>query len=114
MSIVLGTPLTRLYALGATTPALVNGLVADGAKFVLPGDVGLPKRLVNNNWHDFGPHVGVAYRALNGRRSFVVWSGYATTYFPPLIHGWADRLIIDSPFTGTYQNYLLTSSAIAP
>jgi len=114
MSIVLGTPLDRLYALGATTPALVNALVADGAKFVRPSDVGLPQRLVNNNWHDFGPHVGFAYRALNGRKSFVVRSGYATTYFPLLIHGWADRMRIDSPFTGTYQNYLLTSSAFAP
>jgi hypothetical protein len=114
MSIVLGTPLSRLYDLGAATPPLVNALVANGAKFVLPGQVGLTKRLVNNNWHDIGPHVGFAYQALSGRKSFVIRSGFANTYFPLLIHGWADRMRINSPFTGTYQNYLLTSSAFAP
>jgi hypothetical protein len=114
MSIVLGTPLSRLYALGATTPALVNALIADGATFVLPKDVGLPQRLVDNNWHDIGPHVGFAYRALSGPKAFVLRGGYATTFFPLLIHGWADRMRIDSPFTGTYQNYLQTSSAFSP
>jgi hypothetical protein len=114
MSIVLGTPLDRLYSLGAATPALVNALTAAGAKFALPDQVGLPKRLVNNNWFDIGPHVGLAYRALSGRKSFVIRGGYATTYFPLLIHGWADRMRINSPFTATYQNYLLTSSAFAP
>ena len=114
MSIVLGTSLSRLYALGATSPSLVNALTAAGAKFVQPGDVGLPSRLVNNNWRDFGPHVGFAYRALDGHKSFVLRGGYATTYFPLLIHGWADRMRIDSPFTGTYQFYQQTSSAFSP
>jgi hypothetical protein len=114
MSIVLGTPLSRLYDLGAATPVLVSALVADGAKFLSPQQVGVPQRLVNNNWHDIGPHVGSAYRALSGLKSFVIRGGYATTYFPLLIHGWADRMRINSPFTATYQNYLLTSSAFAP
>lgn len=114
MSIVLGTPLSRLYALGAATPALVNALTADGATFVSPNQAGLTQQLVNNNWYDIGPHIGFVYRAFSGRKSFVVRSGYATTYFPLLIHGWADRMRINSPLTGTYQNYLLTSSAFAP
>ena len=115
MSIVLGTPLSRLYALGATTPSLVNALIADGATFVQPKDVGLTQRLVNNNWFDLGPHVGFAYRAFSGTsKAFVIRGGYATTFFPLLIHGWADRMRIDSPFTGTYQDYTLTSSAFSP
>ena len=81
MSIVLGTPLARLYDLGVATPALINGLTSFGAKFVQPQDVGLPTQLVNNNYFDIGPHIGFAYRALQGRKAFVIRSGYATTFF---------------------------------
>lgn len=114
MSIVLGRSLPDLYALGVTTPALVNILTAAGAKFARPEDVGMPSGLVNNEWRDIGPHLGFAYRALDGRKSFVIRGGYATTFFPLLIHGWADPMRANAPFSGTYYNNALTSSAQSP
>jgi len=114
MSVVMGRKLSDLYMLGYTSQALVNVLSSNGAKFVLPEDVGLPKRLIYNNWHDVGPHVGFAYRALSGRRSFVLRGGYSTNYFPLPMWGWSDRMRLNMPFAGTYQNNALTSSAQAP
>jgi hypothetical protein len=114
MSVVLGQDLDTLYKVGATSPALVNVLVKNGSKFARPEDVGYPKRLVNNNWFDIGPHVGFAYRAFEGRKSFILRGGFSTAYFPVPIYGWNDRMRLNSPFTGFYQNFTLTSSSESP
>jgi len=114
MSIVLGQNLETLYKVGATTPSLVQLMQRNGAKFVRPQDVGLPDGLVKNNWFDIGPHVGFAYRALEGRKSFVIRGGYSTSYFPVPIYGWNDRMRLNAPFTGTFQNMQLTSDAESP
>ena len=113
-SVVLSRNLSDLYALGVTTPSLINVLTADGAKFVEPKDVGLPPRLVYNNWHDVGPHVGFAYRAFSGAKSFVIRGGYATNYFPLPMWGWSDRMRLNAPFAGIFQNYALTVGAQSP
>ncbi len=42
-SIVLGNSLERMYALGATLPAIVDRYTALGAKFVTHDQVGLPR-----------------------------------------------------------------------
>ncbi|MCL5746170.1 MAG: carboxypeptidase-like regulatory domain-containing protein, partial [Acidobacteria bacterium] len=104
MSIVLGRSMEDMYALGATSPELVGIMRAAGAKFARPEDVGMPSGLVYNEWRDVGPHLGFAYRALDGRKSFVVRGGYATTFFPLLIHGWADPMRANAPFAATYYN----------
>jgi hypothetical protein len=115
MSIVLGRDLETLYAFGATSPALINALQKNGAKFVLAKDVpGFPSRLVNNNWHDIGPHVGFAYRAFDDAKSFVIRGGFSTSYFPLPMYGWNDRMRLNSPFTGFYQNMALTSASESP
>lgn len=114
MSIVLGQNLDTLYKVGATTPALVNLMKSNGAKFVQPEEVGFPHGLVNNNWFDIGPHVGFAYRALEGRKGFVIRGGYSTSYFPVPIYGWNDRMRLNAPFTGTYQNFQMTADSESP
>src|SRR5205807_1174248 len=63
MAIVMGQDFNTLYRVGATTPALVATLTRAGAKFETPQQAGLPNKLVKNNYHDFGPHAGFAYRA---------------------------------------------------
>ena len=50
-----------------------------GAKFETAEEAGLPSKLVNDNWLDIGPHVGFAYRALDGRKSFVMRGGFSTS-----------------------------------
>ncbi len=114
MSIVLGNSLDTFYKVGATSPALIAALQENGAKFVYPKDVGLPKRLLNNNWFDIGPHIGFAYRAFDGPKSFVVRGGFSTSYFPVPIYGWNDRMRNNSPFTGFYANPWMTSAASSP
>lgn len=114
MSIVLGRSLDDLYSMGVTTPALVSTMKRAGARFAQPGEVGMPQQLVNNQWRDIGPHLGFAYRALDGRKSFVVRGGYATTFFPLLIHGWADPMRANAPFAATYNNNALSASAQSP
>jgi hypothetical protein len=114
MSIVLGRDLATLYKVGATTPALINVLQNDGAKFAYPQDVGLPQGLVTNNWHDIGPHVGFAYRGGDGKKSFVLRGGFSTSYFPIPIWGWNDRMRNNAPFAGFYQNYALSVPAQSP
>lgn len=114
MSIVLGQPLDFMYRMGATTPQLIGALEGYGAKFVTPDQVGLPKKMVKNNWFDIGPHVGFAYRALDGPRSFVIRGGYAINYHTIPLYTWNDRMRLNAPFAGFYQNYHLTASDQSP
>jgi hypothetical protein len=114
MAIVLGQSLDTLYKVGATTPALVKALEGYGAKFETAEAAGLPKGLVYNNRRDIGPHVGFAYRAGDGKKSFVLRGGFSTSYFPVPIYGWNDRMRLNAPFAGFYQNYALTQAAQSP
>jgi len=114
MAIVLGADLDSMYRVGATTPALINVLKSYGAKFETAKEAGLPSKLVHDNWHDIGPHVGFAYRALDGRRSFVIRGGFSTSYNVIPIYGWNDRMRLNAPFAGFYQNYQLTAADQSP
>ena len=77
-------------------------------KFETWNDAGLPQKLVYNNWHDIGPHIGFAYRALDGKKSFVLRGGFSTNYMLIPIYGWNDRMRMNTPFAAFYQNYQLT------
>ncbi|HWR50929.1 MAG TPA: carboxypeptidase-like regulatory domain-containing protein [Bryobacteraceae bacterium] len=114
MSVVLGNSLDTFYKVGATTPQLLSILSNYGAKFIQPEDAGLPKRLVNDQWLDFSPHLGFAYRGLEGRKSFILRGGFSTSYFPVPIYGWNDRMRLNAPFTGIYQNFGLTEATQSP
>lgn len=114
MAIVLGRPLTDFYKLGITSPEYIAFLESNGAKFESAKQGGFPSRLVNNNWFDIGPHVGFAYRALEGRKAFVVRGGYAVSYFPIPIWGWNDAMRNNAPFTGFYANPWMTAATSSP
>jgi hypothetical protein len=114
MAIVMGRDFDTLYKIGATSPALINYLTASGAKFETAKEAGLPKGLVNNNWLDIGPHVGFAYKALDGRKSFVLRGGYSTSYFPIPMWGWNDRMRNNAPFTSYYANAWMTAPSASP
>jgi hypothetical protein len=111
---VLGQPLQTLYDLRATLPSLTSRLSSlTGAKFITYDQAGLPQKLVRNNYTDFGPSVGFAYRALDGRRSFVVRAGFATKFYQEAMYSWNDSMTGNTPFSATYQNNL-TDAAQAP
>jgi len=113
-AVVLGQPLDFLYKMGATNPGLVKNLTAAGMKMETWEQAGLPQKLVFNNWHDVGPHVGFAYRALEGKRQFVIRSGYSVNYFPLPMAPWNDRMRLNAPFTGFYENRPYASTSTSP
>jgi hypothetical protein len=113
-AIVLGNTLDTFYAIRATTPEFVNVLTGYGMKFTTWDQAGLPQKLVKDNWWDLGPHVGFAYRAFEGAKSFVIRGGYAKNYNLIPIYGWNDRMRLNTPFAAFYQNYQLTDAAQSP
>jgi len=114
MTVVLGNTLDTFYKVAATTPAWINLLTGYGMKFKTWKDAGLPQKLVYNNWHDIGPHVGFAYRGLEGKKSFVLRGGFSTNYNLIPIYGWNDRMRMNTPFAAFYQNYQLSDPAQSP
>ena len=90
MAIVMGQDFATLYRVGATTPALVSALTAAGAKFETPQQAGLPNKMVYNNYHDIGPHVGFAYRGFDGPKEFVIRGGLSENFYWQPAYGWND------------------------
>ncbi|MDP3000670.1 MAG: TonB-dependent receptor [Bryobacterales bacterium] len=113
-AIVLGNKLDTFYKIGAASPAFINVLTGYGMKFMTYDQAGLPQTLVKNNWKDISPHLGFAYRAFDGRKSFVLRGGYALNYMLIPIYGWNDRMRMNTPFAAFYQNYQLTDGAQSP
>jgi hypothetical protein len=90
-AVVLSTSLDQLYALGATYPALINTYKSYGMNFISTQDAGLPEDQVYNRKGNFGPRLGFAYRALDGKRSFVLRGGYSLSYFHINLAQWLDN-----------------------
>jgi len=40
------------------------------------------------NWKEFGPRLGFAYRAFDGKKSFVLRGGYRMSYYPMRLQEW--------------------------
>ena len=60
------------------------------------------------------PHLGFAYRAFDGRKSFVIRGGYSMSYFPLPMWGWSDRMRMNAPFVGTYENRYNSAATYSP
>jgi hypothetical protein len=113
-AIVLGQPLDYLYRAGAASPGLVDNLQNFGVKFETYQQAGLPRRLVYNNWQDVGPHLGFAYRAFDGKKSFVLRGGYSLNFFPVPLYSWNDNMRLNAPFTGFFENRYYASATSSP
>ena len=61
-----------MYRAGASVPSVVEAYQALGLTFESYQDAHLPRNLVNSRDKNFGPRAGFAYRALSGKREFVV------------------------------------------
>ena len=69
----LGTSPNPLIAInGVPIPLYLNGIG-------IPGQVGIPKGLVNNHWATFGPRIGFAYD-LTGSGKTVIRGGFGIMY----------------------------------
>jgi hypothetical protein len=113
-AIVLGRSLTDLYALNATSPLFISATQGVGVKYESLAEAGVSSPYYNNNWHDLSPHVGLAYRALDGAKSFVIRAGYSTNYFPVRMYGWNDVFKMNTPFYSQYLNNYNTAATASP
>ncbi|MGO9255811.1 MAG: carboxypeptidase regulatory-like domain-containing protein [Bryobacteraceae bacterium] len=75
-SMVLGRSVSDMYAAGMTTPTIIGGLTAIGAKFETAQQAGLPPGLIYGNPWIFEPRVGFAYRTSDSVRPVVLRGGW--------------------------------------
>ncbi len=113
-SIVLGQSLDTMYKLGATLTSIVNRYQGFGAKFISYEQAGMPQKLINNYYKDFGPRIGFAYRGGSGRSSFVMRGGYRIAYFPIPLSTWGQRMRMNAPMNARFYYDAYTSSATSP
>ena len=114
MAIVTPTGLDAFYKAGVATPAYIQLMQGLGAKFETAQQAGMPTRLIYNNWHDISPHMGFAYHALEGKKSFVVRGGFSLNYFPLPMYLWNDSFRADAPFKESFTNSALTLASQSP
>lgn len=97
-SVVLTQPLDRYYQLNPSMAKGVAALQALGIKFRDRQSLGLNRSLLINNWKDFAPRAGFAWRATSGARPFVLRGGYSLTYFPVVIQSQLEKMRAAIPF----------------
>jgi hypothetical protein len=111
-AIVLGTDLNTLYSVGASVPSIVSTYQSLGLKFESWKDAGLPQDLVYPRNKNFGPRLGFAYKALGGKKAFVVRGGYSLSYYV-IRQDWVGNMNNNTPLSATF-NYNPLDAAQAP
>ena len=112
-SIMLAQPLDYYYKLGVTSPQVVSIYERVGVKFSSAQELGKSADIFQSNYFDFGPRMGFAYRALDGRRQFIIRGGYGLYIAPipmrTLLSAFSNML----PFRATYS-YNMNAAAQSP
>ncbi len=98
---------------GVTLPSILTAMRGFGANIITYKEAGLPKRLVNYNWKQFGPRLGFAYRGGDGAKSFVVRGGYRISYYPQKLQDWVGSQSSSTPVGATFTNSV-TNTALSP
>ncbi len=112
-ALVLSTSLDQLFALGATVPSLVNTYKNNGVNFISYQEAGLPEDQVHSRKGNFGPRLGFAYRALDGKPGFVLRGGYSVSYFHINLAQWIDNNRQNYPLAAGF-NYNPNDSVQSP
>ncbi len=112
-SVVLGSPIEKMIALGATFPSVVKQFEAYGVKLMSHKDAGMPRSLQDPNSKNFGPRLGFAYRAFDGPKSFVLRGGFSTSYWSIPMRTWASNVKSSVPLRGEFT-YNPDDSSLAP
>jgi hypothetical protein len=111
---VLGTDLDRFTQLGGTLPSIVRTLQDYGGNIITYQEAGLPQALVKNNWNNWGPRLGFAYRALDGPKSFVIRGGFRTSYFPNPMYLWFNNTQTTPTIVSTNFQRSVSNTATSP
>ena len=111
--IVLGTTLAKLQQLKDVHPLVVSAYQGYGLQFETPQEAGLPQRLVRNNYLDFHPRIGVAYRITTGTRPLVVRGGFAQYGYPEPGRMYTAQFSLTQPYLGVFQ-YNPNSASFSP
>jgi len=111
--IVLGTSLARLEQLKDVNPLVVAAYQTYGLQFETAQQAGLPASLVHNNYLDFGPRAGFAYRVTNGIRLLVMRGGFAQYTYPEPARMYTAQFSLTQPYLGIFQNNP-NSSSLSP
>jgi hypothetical protein len=112
-SVVLGQTLETLYQRNITVPSVVARYQQLGAKFTDWKSANFPSTLMTGSKGDFGPRVGFAYRAFDGKKAFVIRGGYSLAYYPVPETRWMDYDRGNVPFNATFQ-FNMNSAAQTP
>lgn len=97
LSIVLGQPVAKLVELGVTIPPVVDAFQRIGAKFVQVENSALPGHFIKENYWDFGPRAGFAYRLGPLKKPTVVRGGYGLYAFPEGLRNWNGTMAQNAP-----------------
>ena len=98
---------------GVTLPSILTAFRGFGGKIISYREAGLPQRLVYQNWKQFGPRLGFAYRAFDGRKSFVVRGGYRISFYPQKLQDWVGAQSSSVPVGANFTNSV-TNTALSP
>ena len=99
---ILTEPLDKLYALGATTPAIVKTYTTPGAKFGTPQQAGVPARFIKADRWNFWPRAGFAYRLFDGARATVLRGGFGIYGFPTPLRTFDGNMRMNAPFDALF------------
>jgi hypothetical protein len=111
---VVGTDSVDQYVQkGLTLPSILQALNNFGGNIVTNKEVGWPKHLFNTNWAALGPRLGVAYRAFDGKKQFVIRSGFRISYYPQKLQDWVGGMVGSAPSTVSYT-YSNTDPTLSP
>jgi hypothetical protein len=102
-ALVLPEPLDYYYKIGATTPKIVTQYQALDVKFETAEQAGMGKNIFQPNLFDIGPRAGLAYRAFDGKKSFVIRGGYGIYISPVPMRTLLAQFSSSQPFRTTYQ-----------
>jgi hypothetical protein len=102
-AVVLGSPIEKMIALGATFPSVVKQFQEYGVKLISHQEAGLPQSLAYANSKNFGPRLGFAYRALDGNKAFVLRGGFSTSYWTIPMRTWGSNVKSSVPLRGEFS-----------
>jgi hypothetical protein len=111
---VLGTDLDRFTQLGGTLPSIVRTLRDYGGNIITYQEAGLPQALVKNNWNNWGPRIGFAYRAFDGGKALVIRGGFRTSYYPNPMSLWFNSTQTTPTIVSTNFQRSVTNTSTSP
>lgn len=113
-SLVFSQPLDKLYEKGVTLPSVIAAYANIGVKYETWDQAGVPRKMAHDNWKDWGPHIGAAYRLGDGPKAAIIRGGLSRSYFNEGTWVWMDQSAAATPFSANFLNYALSDATQSP